>query len=398
MKPFYKFFVLLSVFTIIQSSLICQEVYYEMPFIITDGVVKCRRIVVGFNENVIPTDRGITNVDTKVYPIQNNDIKNLLERLSELYGTPTIRKSIPRLVWGDTLIINKRTGEISVGPDMSQSFRIDFPMPVPMDSVLSLFKEITVVKYAEYPVVISPAVFPNDYHFVSGDQWYLNNTGQNGGTPDADIDAPEAWDITKGSSTITVAFIDSKAQIKIDDHEDLAGKFISGSSLEDGSEHSSSVAGLIAASTNNNGIGIASLGWNTSLFAKHFINDENGFTTLESQIDLASQSADVINFSFNTLGFDCNPTKLCPTDYDNVLLAIRRAMLAGVVLVAAADNNPYPPYCPPNCGSTIPFQSYPASYAGVIAVTAKLHHNQLYRRTQSLLILTVFHFLKKKKL
>ena len=165
MKTFYKFFVLLSVFTIIQSPIICQEVYYEMPFIIEDDVVKCRRIVVGFNENVIPTDRGITTVDTKVYPVQNVDIKNLLQRLSEQYGTPTIIKSVPRLVWGDTLIENKRTGEISIGPDMSQSFRIDFSLPVPMDSVLNLFRYFPVVKYAEYPVVISPAVFPNDYHF-----------------------------------------------------------------------------------------------------------------------------------------------------------------------------------------------------------------------------------------
>ncbi|MBD73664.1 MAG: hypothetical protein CMG42_05625, partial [Candidatus Marinimicrobia bacterium] len=33
--------------------------------------------------------------------------------------------------------------------------------------------------------------FPDDNEF-SG-QWDKHNTGQNGGTPDADIDAPEAW-------------------------------------------------------------------------------------------------------------------------------------------------------------------------------------------------------------
>src|SRR5207249_10884026 len=36
-----------------------------------------------------------------------------------------------------------------------------------------------------------------------------NNTGQNGGIPDADIDAPEAWDITTGSSDVVVAVIDT---------------------------------------------------------------------------------------------------------------------------------------------------------------------------------------------
>ncbi|MEL6848485.1 MAG: hypothetical protein AAFP92_08205, partial [Bacteroidota bacterium] len=37
---------------------------------------------------------------------------------------------------------------------------------------------------------------PNDALFAS--QWALKNVGQNGGTPDADIDATEAWDITTG--------------------------------------------------------------------------------------------------------------------------------------------------------------------------------------------------------
>jgi hypothetical protein len=59
---------------------------------------------------------------------------------------------------------------------------------------------------------IVPAQFiPNDKYF--GKQFYLHNTGQlindgHYGTADADIDAPEAWDITKGDSSIVVAVID----------------------------------------------------------------------------------------------------------------------------------------------------------------------------------------------
>lgn len=47
---------------------------------------------------------------------------------------------------------------------------------------------------------------PNDpmYPF----QWNLHNTGQNGGVSDADVDAPEAWDVTTGSSSVTIAIID----------------------------------------------------------------------------------------------------------------------------------------------------------------------------------------------
>ncbi len=52
---------------------------------------------------------------------------------------------------------------------------------------------------------------PNDTYFSQ--QWYLHNTGQgtNDGkstTPDADIDAPEAWDITQGSPGIVIAVLD----------------------------------------------------------------------------------------------------------------------------------------------------------------------------------------------
>src|SRR5262245_14956989 len=50
-------------------------------------------------------------------------------------------------------------------------------------------------------------VLPNATSF--GTQWGLNNTGQNSGKADADIDAPEAWDVTTGSSKNVVAVIDT---------------------------------------------------------------------------------------------------------------------------------------------------------------------------------------------
>lgn len=50
---------------------------------------------------------------------------------------------------------------------------------------------------------------PSDSYYVP-DQWYLNNTQQYGGfmTADADIDAPEAWDITTGDPGVVIAIID----------------------------------------------------------------------------------------------------------------------------------------------------------------------------------------------
>jgi subtilisin family serine protease/subtilisin-like proprotein convertase family protein len=58
---------------------------------------------------------------------------------------------------------------------------------------------------------------PNDPLF--GNQWHLNNTGQVGGTPDADVDAPEAWDVNAGgSSNVVIAVIDDGMQLN---HPDL---------------------------------------------------------------------------------------------------------------------------------------------------------------------------------
>jgi thermitase len=57
---------------------------------------------------------------------------------------------------------------------------------------------------------------PNDPLF--GDQWALNNTGQDGGTKRADLDALNAWASTKGSEEVVVAVLDSGVDYK---HEDL---------------------------------------------------------------------------------------------------------------------------------------------------------------------------------
>jgi thermitase len=107
------------------------------------------------------------------------------------------------------------------------------------------------VEYAEAPVA---------YHAVTNDtlfrlQWALENTGQTGGTPDADMNVPEAWSLSRGAGE-TVAVVDTGVQL---DHPDLAGRiapggrsFVSGvTTPADDNGHGTHVTGIIAADADN---------------------------------------------------------------------------------------------------------------------------------------------------
>ncbi len=71
------------------------------------------------------------------------------------------------------------------------------------------------IAYAEPNYIQYADATPDDPDF--GQLWGLHNDGQTGGTIDADIDAPEAWDITTGNGSIVVGVIDSGVDYMHDD-------------------------------------------------------------------------------------------------------------------------------------------------------------------------------------
>ena len=98
---------------------------------------------------------------------------------------------------------------------------VKLPEGVDIDEALELYLEDPDVEHAEPNYLIfADVTIPTDTDF--NELWGLNNTGQkvNGtnGKPDADIDAPEAWDVTTGSSNVIVAVVDSGVDIN---HPDL---------------------------------------------------------------------------------------------------------------------------------------------------------------------------------
>ena len=90
-----------------------------------------------------------------------------------------------------------------------------------VEDALERYRHSPAVEYAEPNYIHQLAAIPNDTKFTS--LWGLHNTGQNvngtAGTADVDIDAPEAWDITTGSSNVIIGVIDTGIAY---DHPDLA--------------------------------------------------------------------------------------------------------------------------------------------------------------------------------
>src|SRR3712207_1985986 len=94
---------------------------------------------------------------------------------------------------------------------------VDLPQDLSVSEAVQAYEDSPDVEYAEPNFLLQPAAVPNDPDL---DRMYaLNNTGQTGGTADADIDAPEAWNTTTGSAAVTVAVVDSGVAY---DHPELA--------------------------------------------------------------------------------------------------------------------------------------------------------------------------------
>ncbi len=208
------------------------------------------------------------------------------------------------------------------------------------------------------------------------EQWGFNNTGQTGGTTDADIDAFEAWDLEIGNGTGTVAVLDTGVK---EDHQDLTGKvtarknFTNSSTVYDRHGHGTHVAGSVGAVTNNGTTGVAGTCPNCSLYNGKVLDDrgsgyyswiangiiwaaDNDAKAINMSLGGTSYSStlhDAVNYAW---GFNDDGSRYQKSDGS---YSDRR-----VVLVAAAGNS----------GNDDPH--YPSDFKNVISVGATDHKDQ----------------------
>jgi subtilisin family serine protease len=262
--------------------------------------------------------------------------------------------------------------EYSIVPGLTLA---KIPASMTVEQARVLLTQSSNILYAEPNFKFKLFVTPNDTRF--SELWGMNNTGQSGGTIDADIDAPEAWNMNTGSRSVIVAVTDLGVDYT---HHDLSANMwvntgeIPGNGVDDDGNgyiddvygydtgdndgdpmddsldagHGTHVAGTIGA-VGNNARGVTGVCWNVRIMAVK-IADSDGVIFLDAILEgiqyAIDNGAKVINASWGT-----NPGYPFVTSlYDIINVAKNH----GILFVAAAGND----YS--NNNDTLPV--WPASY------------------------------------
>ena len=252
--------------------------------------------------------------------------------------------------------------------------------PETVPAGVRMLRERFPVTYAEADPVQRASITPTDPKYLDGSLWGLHNTGQNSGVADADIDAPEGWDVRTSAENIVVGVIDSGVLYT---HEDIAANMwmnpgeIASNGIDDDANgyiddihgfnsitdsgdpkddhgHGSHCAGTIAG-VGNNGLGVAGVAWRAKIMGLKFLSSE-GSGALSDAIECVEYARlKGANLTSNSWGGGA------PSDA--MKSAISDAVAAGQLFVVAAGNE---------SGNNDSSPVYPTSYPvrGVVSVAA----------------------------
>lgn len=232
-------------------------------------------------------------------------------------------------------LIKIKKNETQMG--LSNTELVSLPDTISVDQAILQYYQDPDVLYAEPNYrLYGFSTFPNDpsYNLL----WHLDNTGQNRGVIDADIDAPEAWDKTQGSNSVIIAVIDTGIDYRHDDLEeniwqnsdeilngidddrngyvdDIRGwDFVNNDNDPiDDNGHGTRCAGIIAAQGNND-VGGTGVMWHAQIIPLKILDSQGGgrdippgawATDLVTAISYASnQHADIMSLSLGSYGYN----------------------------------------------------------------------------------------------
>lgn len=174
---------------------------------------------------------------------------------------------------------------------------LSLPGDLSVDQALNSLSEDPDVLYAEPDFIVRVDAIPDDPLFPS--LWGLSPQSQSGGTSVHGIDAPRAWDLTTGDSSVVIGVIDTGLDYShpdlaanvwtnpldcdADGHDDDRNGYVDDchgidvvngdSDPRDDNGHGTHVSGTIAA-VGDNGVGVVGVAWRASLAACKFADHQ----------------------------------------------------------------------------------------------------------------------------
>jgi len=326
------------------------------------GLFSERKDILLFKMALLPLSEGVTK-ENVIQTIHSLNTKSEVQFASPIFHFPDaelilmdefIVKFVSSVSEAEIRAFNALNDvEIARKPEWTERYTLRVKDPTNMNTLktANLYYESPITEFAMPNFVrkLKPmSVTPDDTYF--DEQWALDN-----------IDAPEGWEISTGSSDIVIAIIDEGVDLG---HDDLINKLVDGwDCVEDDDDptpwgndaHGTACAGLAAADTNNV-IGVAGVSWNCKIMPIRIASGQYWFWTTEewaaNGIEYASDNgADVLSNSWGG-----------GPDSDTIHNAIIEAKNNGrngngCVIVFSSGNS----------GGAV---SYPAKYTEVIAVGA----------------------------